>query len=34
MIQLDSSWLQYLSGEFEKEYMKEIKSFLVSEISK
>lgn len=32
MINLNPSWLEYLEKEFEKEYMKNIKSFLESEI--
>jgi uracil DNA glycosylase len=32
MIKLDKSWLKYLKGEFEKDYMKKIKSFLTEQI--
>jgi len=32
MVNLHSSWLQYLKLEFEKDYMKSIKFFLESEI--
>lgn len=32
MINLDPSWLKFLEKEFEKDYMKNIKSFLESEI--
>ena len=31
-IKLDSSWKRYLAGEFSKEYMVRLKSFLISEI--
>lgn len=30
-IKLEASWLKHLSGEFEKEYMKNLKAFLVEE---
>jgi hypothetical protein len=31
-INIEASWLEILKDEFEKDYMKEIKSFLVKEI--
>lgn len=33
-VQLDSSWLKHLQGEFEQPYMKKLKSFLVEEKKK
>ena len=31
-INIESSWLEILKDEFEKDYMKDIKSFLVKQI--
>ena len=33
-IKLQKSWLKHLKDEFEKDYMKNIKKFLVDEINK